>query len=110
MLADQLAPILEAIAIVSPVSFMFAGLTGHALNADLRQMPAASRPQKPVVALLQQYLYQYCYCKEFPDSLQSEIQALADMTDLTPELSAANVSRDRWDYGWQIDQLLPSGQ
>jgi hypothetical protein len=69
-------------------------------------MPAAD----PLVAQLQQLLYDWCYCRRFNGATRSPQVALAEDPGFVEKLAAANAGRERWDSGWQIRQALPSGQ
>lgn len=113
-LKTQLKKILRAVEVRAPESFNFAGrhfslaaqVPGHAHHAqDFAQQQA-----NPLVGLLEQTLYQHCYCRTFDGALRDEQPAPVQSVDFTPALSEANATRERWDTGWQVYQVLPSGQ
>ena len=54
-------------------------------------------------------LYASCYSREFRVPLDLSFGG-ADPTDsIEMELSAANTTRERWDYGWRVTQILADG-
>jgi hypothetical protein len=113
-LTAQLKKIVRAIEVRSNDSFTFAGrhfstaaqVGGHAHHAhDFAQAQA-----NPLATLLEQTLYQHCYCRTFDGALRDEQPLNVQGFDLTSALSEANATRERWDPGWQVYQVLPSGQ
>lgn len=107
----QLRKIVRAVEVRSPDSFNFAGR--HFSLADTHAHHAhgfAQRQANPLAALLEQTLYQHCYCRTFDGALRDEQPLHVRGVDLTPALSEANATRERWDAGWQVYQVLPSGQ
>ncbi|MFL6331848.1 MAG: T3SS effector HopA1 family protein [Pyrinomonadaceae bacterium] len=113
-LRAQLRKIVRAVEVRSNDSFNFAGRhfslgaqgAGHAPHGH----GFAQQQANPLAALLEQALYQHCYCRTFDGALREEQADLVHGLDLTPALSEANTSRERWDVGWQVYQVLPSGQ
>lgn len=79
---------------------------------------AAAGPAAPEVPPLMQMLsgalYQYVYSRSFDGRLAEAREAVAadPAADaaLVARLTAANCTRERWEQGWQIAQVLPSGQ
>ncbi len=58
---------------------------------------------------LEGQLYGSCYSREFQIPLDVSF-GQADPSDrLLAELNSANATRERWDYGWKITQVLPDG-
>jgi type III HopA1-like effector protein len=109
-LAEELAPIVRGITITSPTSFTFAGSLVEVPDPAPQPPPAAAGPEhspNALSAVLQQWLYRYCYSRPFTGTLPEDAPALED---LVPLLSHENSSRDRWDGGWRIQQALPTGQ
>jgi hypothetical protein len=110
-LTAQLKKIVRAVEVRSPESFTFAGRhftiaetgAGHAQGF-------AGQQANPLAQLLEQTLYQHCYSRAFDGALRDERPETFQGVDLTPALSEANASRERWDAGWQVYQVLPSGQ
>lgn len=96
-LEHELARILGAIDIAESGAVSFAG--HHA------PPPAnASTPE----AGLQALLYQHSYCNRFDH--KPEEAGTGDAAAFQAALAAANSSQDRWQGGWQIAQVLTSGQ
>ncbi len=112
----ELGAIVRAAEIVSPTQLRFAGRPFQAPP----QQPAAPRPGQPpkaqqagpppVVTLLQNTLYQYCYVRPFTGAAVDPPYQAAEGDELTAALSRANAGRERWEAGWSIEQILPSGQ
>ena len=94
----QLRRIIRAVEVRADDSFTFAGR--HFSNGA----------QGSLVTLLEQALYQHCYCRTFNGALRDAQAEQSRGVDLTPALSEANATRERWDAGWQVYQILPSGQ
>jgi type III HopA1-like effector protein len=107
-LKTELLRIVQAIAFPSPGLVVLAGRSAPQAAAGPMAgvMPAAD----PLVAQLQQLLYDWCYCRRFdPAAPHPKSDASIDATFLE-SLVAANAGRERWDAGWRIQQTLPSGQ
>jgi hypothetical protein len=110
----QLKKVVRAVEVRSNDSFTFAGRhfslaaqgAGHMQHAH----GFAQQQTNPLVTLLEQTLYQHCYCRTFDGALRDEQPLNIQGVDLTPALSEANATRERWDTGWQVYQVLPSGQ
>lgn len=113
-LTAHIRKIVRAVEVRSNDSFNFAGRhfslaaqgAGHAHHAQ----GFAQAQANPLVTLLEQTLYQHCYCRTFDGALRDEQPLNVSGFDLTPVLSEANATRERWDSGWQVYQVLPSGQ
>jgi hypothetical protein len=110
----QLRKVVRAVEVRSNDSFTFAGrhfspgapVPGHAQHAH----GFAQQQANSLAKLLEQTLYQHCYCRTFDGALRDEQPPSVQGVDLTPALSEANATRERWDVGWQVYQVLPSGQ
>lgn len=107
----QLGRIVRAVEVRSHESFTFAG-RHFSLGAQAQgHAHGFAQPQaNPLVALLEQTLYQYCYSRTFDGALRDASPEQLHGVDLTPALSEANATRERWDAGWQVYQMLPTGQ
>lgn len=107
----QLRRIVRAVEVRSNDSFAFAG-RHFSLGAQGPGHAHGFAPQQanPLAKLLEQTLYQHCYCRAFDGALRDEEPINVRGVDLTPALSEANATRERWDTGWQVYQVLPSGQ
>lgn len=115
----QLRKIVRAVEIRSPDSFTFAGRVFSLADAAAAQhqhahahhaQAFAQQQANPLASLLEQALYQHCYSHTFDGTLAADVLATALGENLAPALSEANATRERWDAGWQVYQLLPSGQ
>ncbi len=73
-------------------------------------MPGAYPQPNPLISQLEQQLYQHCYTQKFTGKLLAESTVPAQDDTLLQELSEANSTRERWEGGWQIYQVLPAGQ
>ena len=109
----QLRKIVRAVEARSTDSFTFAG-RHFSLGAQggMHAHGFAQQPPQgtPLAKLLEQTFYQYCSCRTFDGALRDEQPLNVQGVDLTPALSEANATRERWETGWQVYQLLPSGQ
>lgn len=108
-LKAELAAIMEAVAFPSLGAVTFAGRTSP--YAASSGMPGVGGMGTPLAVQLQHLFYDFCYCRRFDGAVVTE-QSIAQPSDtgLIEALSAANTSRERWDAGWQLAQLMPSGQ
>ncbi|HKY06158.1 MAG TPA: T3SS effector HopA1 family protein [Blastocatellia bacterium] len=106
---SEIRKILKAVTVMSPTSFSFAGRV-----IDQSILPAhiaiPVETDNPLVRLLANYLYFYCFCHKFNGDLPDDRPGAPPDNDFIELLSEANASRERWDTGWQIVQILPSGQ
>lgn len=109
-LTRELSNIFRAIRIHSTTSLTFAGQSLSPANTATLPAQAGGQPQEWLVSQLQQQLYQHCFCQRFHGHLAPPPPAVAEGNELIEALSRANASRDRWDPGWYISQMLPSGQ
>lgn len=109
-LGSQLKRIVEAVEITSADSFTFAGRQFSTAANAAQQRHGIGGQSHPLVSLLEQTFYQHCYTRTFEGRLSDEQHRPEGEEELVPTLSAANSSRERWDAGWQIYQVLPSGQ
>lgn len=125
--------ILSAIKVDSPSGFDFAGRSfavhggghqhnghqhgghqhaGHQHGAHSHAAQTAQDPySQAFIATLSAYLYEFAYSRPFisplpePAALDLSIDA-----GLLEALSMANTTRDRWEHGWTIAQILQHGQ
>lgn len=125
---ESLGELFDAIRLESPEELTFGGRT-FAVQVPQEEKPAGPAEQKPpdagpFVAALGTVLYRYVYSHPFHGSLPPEEdrgEPSADERareearrrpdpDLLARLSAANATRERWEHGWSIAQVLPDGQ
>lgn len=115
-LQNELLQILRAVTIVSPQSFAFAGRLVSAADAPpyaYAGWPGPGPDQAEagrLVGVLQNHLYQFCYCTSFKNGRPTPLAPSAPDPAFLPSLSAANTSRETWDPGWQISATMPGGQ
>ena len=110
-LIDEIEAIAAAIEIHAPASYTFAGRTVGPVEAMPQAVPGLRASANPAIDRLAGDLYNYCFTRRFRGELRDEpIQPPGPGDDLTPALSAANASRERWDAGWQVVQTFPTGQ
>lgn len=106
----------ELLGIVAAIGFPSPGLATlagrHAPSAGASAaVPGMTPAVNPLATQLQQLLYEGCYCRRFADGAPRPAAAAhAANPAFIETLSTANASRERWDAGWQITQVLPSGQ
>jgi hypothetical protein len=105
--------VLSAIKIKSPQEFTFAG-RNFSVNGAHHQhaAPVASDAQSQAfVQTLSTYLYEFAYSRPFRAQLpEPETLDFSPDLELVEKLSAANKTRERWEHGWTIAQILPHGQ
>lgn len=110
---DELAEIVQAVAIYSPMQYSFRG--GPPVQVPPQeaaaqpvpgQVPYGQPPPPPLVQALQNTFYQECYTRR---SGAPTPPAHADPT-FAGRLSQANTTRERWDPGWTIYDIKPGAQ
>jgi hypothetical protein len=104
-LRQELLRIVQAVTFPAPDTVALSGRT-----APYAAMPGVLPVANPLVAQLQQLLYDACYCHRFDAARPEPKPATAGEPGFIETLSAANASHDMWDRGWQILQTLPSSQ
>lgn len=65
--------------------------------------------QRYPVTGFENQLYASCYSREFRLPLDVAFGGADPADSMQVELSAANTTRETWDYGWKITQLLADG-
>lgn len=106
----ELTRIFQNVTIHSPSSFSFAGQLVSNPEPAAQPFLGTSTPTNPLISQLQQQLYQHCFIQRFVGSSRSEWPTVVQEDNFLQALSDANQSRDRWDTGWQIYRVEPSGQ
>lgn len=108
---QDLPRIFEAVEVLSPLSFSFAGGPPIQLApgppVQVPGQPPHPLPEDPLIRGLQSVLYERSYCHRVGEP---EPPTPAEDPQLLARLSQANLSRDRWDVGWQIFQVGANGQ
>ena len=108
---EELRPILDAIAIVSPAAFFFRGESIAVQPGPVQPLPgvpAHPLPQMPLVRELQSVLYTRCYAQRFEDPQPQP--AFTSDPAYVQRLSAANHTRPRWEAGWVVYGVGANGQ
>jgi hypothetical protein len=95
-LKSLLTEIFDSIYVYSPSEYAF--------GSQRFTAPA----ETPLAASLQGKFYQYCYSTEFALPLSGNGAQLYT-GDLADELSSANCTPERWDFGWKAYQVMPGG-
>jgi len=108
---ESVEQIMSAIRIDSPERFNFAGLdvTVHGIEQQHSHGPASSSTH-PLVNNLSSYLYEYAYSRPFRGAPTVEPPVQAPDFDVVEAMSAANSTRERWEEGWSITQIMHHGQ
>lgn len=107
----QLKKIIRATNIVSQSQYSFAGQVTECPAATGAWPPQSGGVEAPLVEYLLQTFYQFCYVQPFNDKLPPlDTTHLTLNENLVTLLSEANDTQDRWETGWQIAEILPTGQ
>jgi hypothetical protein len=107
--------ILAAINVESPDQFNFAGRSFPIQSANNVHPAHAAHntngPMHPLVLNLSAQLYEYAYSRPFRSPLpEPEAFDFSPDAELIEAVSAANATRERWEHGWTIGQILQHGQ
>lgn len=109
-----LAPVLDAVAILSATTFRFAGgppvdvrSRMHAVNWGV---PDQTDPVAAMARSIGDVLYDGCYAHRLGDARRSPATSLDADPAFARQLAAANGGRERWEPGWMIHQVAPNGQ
>ena len=106
---NDLYAITEAIKIISPDAFLFAGRT-FTSNTNVPYQLTGATPIDPLVRSIADVLYQQFYCRRHNGTYYEQAAIPGENANFLEALSAANSSIERWDTGWVIEQILSSGQ
>lgn len=109
-LKDELLRIIDAVAILSPTVFSFAGKrsTGIAIPMPGLQL---SPGMPPFMSELTGQLYDHCFSRRFSGQIAAtETLQFENGAASIEALSRANDSRERWEDGWQVMQGMSNGQ
>jgi hypothetical protein len=107
---QELEQIISEIEISSPTSFTFEGKT-----ITVKEDSAAAStlaPTVPLVAELQNMLYQHCYCRRWKQQSSPGTMPAVAVPDpgFVAQLSQANASVPRWDADWHVRRVENNGQ
>jgi len=106
--------LLAAITIDSPQQFSFAGrdFTVQAIHNHMAHGAMSSGvATHPLVTNLSALLYEFAYSRPFRGHLpEPEARSFIIDSELVEAMSAANATRERWEHGWTIGQIMQQGQ
>ncbi len=104
-LMNTLARIVNAVDIVAPDRFIWAGQV-VALQAGVP--PSLYPTSHPLITLLRDHLYQHAYVRPLgSEAAQTSLEPIPQFVEM---LSRANTSRELWHEGWRIAKVLSGGQ
>lgn len=106
---QEMQRIVSAIKVLSASAFEFAGEQVAVSDASATQILGAAQ-NVPIVMHLQQQLYQRCYCVALGAPSMGISPATTNSQHFLARLSEANLSRARWDAGWQVTRVENAGQ
>ena len=107
-LEDELARIVESIAIHSPTAFTFTGRASSGIAMPMIGLHLTPE-MPPLMNELVIQLYQRCFANRFDGQSAPEPPRASNDPEWVESLSRANQSRERWEDGWQILHGLPNG-
>jgi hypothetical protein len=110
---EELTPFLNAIEILSALSFRFEGNVVPVNSTSLQGMPGFPGhplPSVPLVRELQSLLYARCYAHRFEEQPDSITSPPAMDAGFLWKLSQNNHSISRWEGGWTVYSIAPNGQ
>ena len=109
-LRTELLRIIDAIAILSPSSFTFAGRPSSGLAMPMSGLQLTP-DMPPLMSELISQLYQHCFSNRFEGPIaKSDMPRFQSDAEWVEALSRANQSRERWEDAWRIVQGMPNGQ
>ena len=110
-ISAQLKKIIGATKIISPAEISFAGKVIPCPPVGAVDPHNPAQPANPVVLQLTHTFYEYCYVQPFEEQLPPmETAQVTHNQPLVQLLSGANNTQDAWETGWQIQEMLPTGQ
>lgn len=105
-----LSAIFQSVRIASPVDFTIAGHPAPPLHVVPQGIPGIPAGANPLAVRLQLQLYERCFCHRLEENPGDLKPPGASRDSLQQELSKANATTSKWEPGWQITHVLPSGQ
>src|SRR6267143_4784376 len=107
-LKQELPQILQALQILSPTSFSWAG-TAISTGDLQHEQPADPDEQKNLlIEHMVRQLYHHCYCRKFNRDVIYQPLVPKPNEDFVNDLSEANTTVERLDPGWHILRRLPT--
>jgi HopA1 effector protein family len=108
-LEEELARIVDAVAIHSPAAFTFAGRASSGIAMPMVGLQLTP-DMPPLMNELVMQLYQHCFANRFTGRpAPDDPPRAASDPQWVESLAQANRSRERWEDGWQILHALPNG-
>jgi hypothetical protein len=101
--------ILSAIRIDSPNQFTFGGRIVPVMGNHQH----GAQTVHPLLTILSGQLYEYAYSRPFRGNLPETNGSggfFAMDSELVEAMSQANATRERWEHGWIVEQILAQGQ
>ncbi len=109
-LREELCRIIDAVVILSPTTFSFAGNPSSGIAMPMFGLQLTSG-MPPFLGELTSVLYQHCYCRRFTGRIENGHTSPEEAsTEWIESLVRANQSRERWEDGWQVLHTTPNGQ
>ncbi len=112
-IAEEVAPILRAIAVLSPATFLFKGEPVQVTPGPVQAMagfPNHPLPQMPLIRDMQSQLYMRCYMRRFEEEPLAANAAFTSDPTFAGKLSMSNRSQHRWEGGWTVYAVAQNGQ
>ena len=112
-IAEEVAPILRAIAVLSPATFLFKGEPVQVTPGPVQAMagfPSHPLPQMPLIRDMQSQLYMRCYMRRLDEELLAANATFTSDPTFTGRLSMSNRSQHRWEGGWTVYAIAQNGQ
>jgi len=105
--------VLSAITVESPQEFTFAGRKAHlpGVNQTGAAHNGSGGPSRAFVTSLAAHIYEFAYSRPLRRELPApEVPDLSSDLSLIEAMSAANATRERWEHGWKIEQVMHQGE
>lgn len=107
-LEKELPRILQALQILSPTSFSWAGRTISVVESRQQRPPDPNDQRNLMLEHLVRQLYHHCYCRKFNPDVSYQPIVLQPDEDFVNALSEANTTVERLDPGWHVLRRLPT--
>src|ERR1700687_5023118 len=107
-LKQELPQILQALQILSPTSFSWAGTTVSVGDLQQEQPPDPDEQKDLLIEHLVRQLYHHCYCRKFKADLIYQPVVPEPNEDFVNALSEANTTVERLDPGGHVLRRLPA--
>jgi hypothetical protein len=111
--AEEITPILRAIAVLGPATFLFKGEPVQVTPGPVQAMPGFPNhplPQTPLIRDMQSQLYMRCYMRRFEEEALAANAPFTSDPTFVGKLSLSNRSQHRWEGGWMVYAVAQNGQ